>query len=197
MDIIRKIIRKYLREEFNVIGNTLKLNPPYDNIKKTKVGGRDLYILFGDVDYYPNKQSILALKRKSSEIELDYNNYEQFLKEFKRRFDGIEVLRSSDLLVSVETTCPITDEIGNFMDIPYIKNGFGKIDPSFKMRDLNDFEDRKKISNLFKMNFSVGDNKTICVIDDFVTSGSTFKNAFDMLPLDINVVGVCLFQLKS
>lgn len=190
-------LRDNLGEEFNIINNTLTLGVPYDGVKKVNVGGRDVYVLFGDIDYFPNKQAILALKRKSGDIGLDYDSYKDFLGEFKKRFYSIQSLKDSELLVSVETTCPITDEVSKVLELPYVKDGFKKRNPGFKMRDLNDFSDREKIVDLFDLNFSLGDESGICVIDDFITSGSTFRNAFSMLPPELNVVGVCLFQLKS
>ncbi len=193
----RKVIREFIEEKINVIDSKVVLDVPYDGIKKTTVAGRDLYVLFGDIDYFPNKEAILALKRKSDNFKLDYSSYGKFLQEFKKRFNKIAALRDSELLVSVETTCPITAEVANILDIPFIKNGFRKINPSFKMRDINDFKERMSIEDLFDLDFSIDDNKNICIIDDFVTSGSTFKNAFNKLPPGINAVGVCLFQLKS
>lgn len=186
----------FIDEKFNVIQNTLEITEPYDNIQKITIGSKAVYILFGDVDYYSNKQSILAIKRKPSELNLNHESYRNFLEEFKKRFYSIERIRNSDLVVSVETTCPVTSEMASLIDIPFIKDGFKKTIPSFKMKDV-DLSDRAAITNLFDLNFQLGEHKRICVLDDFMTTGTTFKNAFNKLPEGIDSFGVCLFRLRS
>lgn len=201
LNIIRGIIRNvvsesFIGEKFNVIQNTLEITEPYDDIQKITIGDKDVYILFGDVDYYSNKQSILAIKRKPSELKLNHESYYNFLEEFKKRFYSIDKLRNNELVVSVETTCPITTEMSKLIDIPFIKDGFKKTIPSFKMKDV-DLPDRASIKDLFDLNFNLDRYNKICIIDDFMTTGTTFKNAFDKLPKGINSVGVCLFRLMS
>ena len=195
--IIRKYIRGILSEEFKLSGKELTLSEPYDTIKTIKIGNRVVYVIFGDIDYYKNKQAILAIKRKSNELILDGRSYADFLKEFRKRFYSVSNLSDSDLIVSVETTCPVTTEMAGILQIPFIKNGFKKIDPSFKMIDINDFGQRMSISNLFNLDFEFNENDTICILDDFTTSGSTFKNAFEKLPNSVKAFGVCLFKLNS
>lgn len=196
-NILRTYIKKVISEEFDIVSNKLELKEPYDKVEVVEISGRKVYILFGNVDYYNNKQAILAIKRKSTELSLNNKSYEDFLQEFKRRFYSIGELKTTDLLVSVETTCPVTSEMASKLNIPFIKNGFKKIDPSFKMRDINDFSQRLNIDNLFNLDFELKNNETICVVDDFITSGSTFKNAFDKLPPGTKAFGVCLFKLNS
>jgi orotate phosphoribosyltransferase-like protein len=183
-------------EKFNVIQNTLEISEPYDKIQKTKIGKRDVYILFGNVDYYQNKESIKAIKRKSSEINLDHKSYQEFLQEFKRRFNEIEELKASELVVSIDTTSPVTKEMAESVGIPFIESGFKKLDPSLKMKDI-ELKDRLGIKGMFSRNFELPAGKTICVMDDFITTGTSMKNAFDMLSEDVNAVGVCLFKLNS
>ncbi len=117
------------------------------------------------------------------------------MKEFKKRFYSIEELRDSDILASVETSSNINDDIMNIVNKPFIKEGFKKIDNLFKMRSLKT-RDRLKVDNLFNRGFDVEDGDTICVVDDFITSGSTFRNAFQTIPDNVNKVGVCLFYLR-
>ena len=64
------------------------------------------------------------------------------------------------------------------------------------MRDVK-LSDRKNIGDLFTMNFNLNQNVKICVVDDFITTGTSFKNAFDILPERIYGVGMCLFKLNS
>jgi glutamine phosphoribosylpyrophosphate amidotransferase len=185
-----------LKEEFNVINNTLEISEPYDKIQKININGRVVYVLFGDVDYYNNKESIKAIKRKSNEINLNHESYINFLQEFKKRFYSINELKDSDLIVSIETTSPVTKEMAESINIPFSENGFKKQDPSFKMKDV-DLKDRANIKGLFNISFQIPVGKKICVMDDFITTGTSFKNAFDKLPTDTNVIGVCLFKLNS
>jgi hypothetical protein len=185
-----------LKEEFNVINNTLEISEPYDKIQKINISGRVVYVLFGDVDYYKNKESIKAIKRKSNEINLNHESYINFLQEFKKRFYSINELRDSDLIVSIETTSPVTKEMAESINIPFSENGFKKQDPSFKMKDV-DLKDRANIKGLFNISFQIPVDKKICVMDDFITTGTSFKNAFDKLTTDTNVIGVCLFKLNS
>jgi len=58
-------------------------------------------------------------------------------------------------------------------------------------------KDRSNIKDLFNIGFDIPEGKKICVMDDFITTGTSFKNAFDKLPADMNVIGVCLFKLDS
>jgi len=81
------------------------------------------------------------------------------------------------------------------MGLPYVIDGFKKVDPSFKMKDVKS-KDRMKITDIFIKNFDTNDNDSICVLDDFITTGTSFKNAFDKIP-PINVVGACLFKLSK
>lgn len=193
---LRKYIRQVLRESFNVTNNTLEISEPYDTIQKIVIEGKVIYVLFGNVDYYKNKESIKAIKRKSNEINLDHQSYRNFLEEFKRRFYSISELKDSDLVVSIETTSPVTKEMAESINIPFMESGFKKQNPSFKMKDV-DLKDRPNVKDLFNIGFDISQGKKICVMDDFVTTGTSFKNAFDKLPADMNVVGVCLFKLDS
>lgn len=183
-------------EKFSVVQNTLEISKPYDSIQKINVSGIDIYVLFGNVDYYKNKESIKAIKRKSSEINLDHHSYRDFLKEFGKRFYSIPELSNSELMVSIETTSPVTKEMAESVGKPFIENGFKKQDPSFKMKDV-DLKDRLGVNDLFNIGFEIPERKKMCVVDDFITTGTSFRNAFDKLPIDMNVVGVCLFKLNS
>jgi len=193
---LRKYIRQVLKENFNVVDNTLEISEPYDTVQKIVIGGKTIYVLFGNVDYYQNKESIKAIKRKSNELNLDHQSYRNFIEEFKRRFYNIPELSDSDLVVSIETTSPVTKEMAESINIPFVESGFKKQDPSFKMKDV-DLKDRSNIKDLFNIGFDIPQGKKICVMDDFITTGTSFKNAFDKLPADMNVIGVCLFKLDS
>jgi len=198
---LRKYIRNILseaivKEKFNVAQNTLEISKPYNKIEKIKVAGRDVYVLFGDVDYYSNKEAILAIKRKSNELKLDIDAYNAFLKEFYKRFEIINTSRNAEVIVSIETSSPVTNEMANMLKIPFIQNGFKKKDPSIKMKDIS-LGDRSNVKDLFNLNFAPNNSKVICVLDDFITTGTTFKNAFDKLPPDVDAFGICLFRLKS
>jgi len=193
---VRKYIREILKENFNVVNNTLEISEPYDKIQKIVIEGKVVYVLFGNVDYYKNKESIKAIKRKSNEINLDHQSYRNFLEEFKRRFYNIPELSNSDLVVSIETTSPVTKEMAESINIPFVESGFKKQNPSFKMKDV-DLKDRANVKDLFNIGFEIPIGKKICVMDDFITTGTSFKNAFDKLPVDINTIGVCLFKLDS
>ena len=85
-NILRTYIKKVISEEFDTVSNKLELKEPYDKVEIVEISGRKVYILFGNVDYYDNKQSILAIKRKSTELSLNNKSYEDFLQEFKRGF---------------------------------------------------------------------------------------------------------------
>jgi hypothetical protein len=183
-------------EKFNVVQNTLEITPPYDTVQKMTVGNKTIYILFGNVDYYQNKQSILAMKRKPSELKLDHESYLGFLLEFKRRFESIVELKNANLVVSIETTSPVTREMAKTLDVPFMESGFKKNDPLFKMKDV-DLKDRSSITGVFQRNFELPEGNIVCVMDDFITTGTSFKNAFDMLPDNTKTVGVCLFKLDS
>lgn len=203
MDTLRKYIRKVLKEnfveeEFSIVNNTLEVKSPYENVQKTIMGDKTIYILFGNIDYYKgeNREAILAIKRKSNEVNLDGEFYKNFLSEFKTRFNSISELRESEMLISVESTSPTNDDMANSLGIPYVKNGFLKNDSNFKMRSVKPSE-RGSVKDLFKLNANVENKNRICIMDDFITSGSTFKNAFDKLPIGVNAVGVCLFKLIS
>ena len=186
-------LREGLNEKFNVIQNTLDITEPYDSIKSFNINGKKVYALFGDVNYYENRESILAIKRKSNELELNHDSYREILKEFKKRFYSIPELKDSTIIVSIETTSPVTDEIGNLLGKPYEKHGFKKLDSTFKMRDIP-LNKSGEIRNLFNINFNIN-NDVICILDDFITTGSSFKNAFEIIPTEIDSVGVCLFKL--
>jgi adenine/guanine phosphoribosyltransferase-like PRPP-binding protein len=193
---IRRFVRKTLKERFILVQNTLEISEPYDKIQTINIDGRTIYVLFGNVDYYQNRESILALKRKSNELNLDHQSYRNFLEEFKKRFYSISELSDSDLVVSIETTSPVTKEMAESINIPFVESGFKKQNSSFKMRSVLP-KDRPNIKDLFNIGFDIPEGKKICVMDDFITTGTSFKNAFDKLPADMNVVGVCLFKLDS
>jgi len=182
-------------EKFIINNNSIKIQKPFDDIEVININGKNIYVLFGDVDYYENKEAILAIKGKSNSLILNNQSYKKFLNEFKSRFNNIEELKNSDLLISIETTSNINDDLINTINKPHIENGFKKKDPSFKMKDINK-NDRSNLKDLFDINFKI-DNRDMCVIDDFITTGTTFKNSFDLLPGSTNVCGVCLFKLVS
>jgi hypothetical protein len=184
-----------LYEEFIKKDGVVSIVKPYDDIKKINIDGNIVYSLFGDIMYYPNKESILAIKGKSNKLILNNQTYENFLKEFEKRFYSIAELSNSDILVSVETSSNINDDIMNVVNKPFIREGFKKTDNLFKMRSLKN-RDRLKVNNLFNRVFDVENGDSVCVVDDFITSGSTFRNAFQTIPDNINKVGVCLFYLK-
>lgn len=196
---IKKHIKESLREKIDELliinNNEVFIDEPYDNIQTIDINGNKVYILFGDVDYYQNKDAILAIKNKNN-LTVNKNYYNNFLKEFNRRFYSIESLNSSDMVVSIETTAPINIDMIKSTNKPNVTNGFKKIDSGFKMKDI-DIENRKDITNIFYKDFNHDNANTICVVDDFLTSGTSFKNAFDVIPDNINKVGVALFRLKS
>ena len=185
-----------IKEEFNVINNTLEISEPYDKIQKININGKIVYALFGDVDYYNNRESILAIKRKSEELQLDHKAYKMFLQEFEKRFNSIPDLAQSNIIISVETTSPVTREMASVIHKTFIENGFGKNNPEFKMRSVP-ISSRNNVQDLFTLNAELGEHKIVCILDDFLTSGTTFKNAFDKTPEGIQSVGVCLFKLNS
>lgn len=189
---------KYIKlfEQFEIKQNVLDIKEPFDSMKTIKIDNRNVYVLFGDVDYYENKESILALKRKSNTVSINHDNYNHFLLEAKKRFFNIPELKNIDKVISIETTAPITDELANVLKIPYKNHGFLKQDKNFKMKNIP-LDKRSDVKNLFKLDFDIEDNKSICVLDDFITTGTSFKNAFSLIPNNINAVGVCLFVLKS
>ena len=122
---MNKFIKTF--EDFNIVNNkVLEIVEPYDDVKIMEVGGIKVYSLFGEVDYYSNKESILAIKRRSDTLELDDETYTSFLLEARKRFYNIPELRDCDLVVSVQTTCPITDEVASVLYKKYISNGFVK-----------------------------------------------------------------------
>ena len=188
-----KIITTF--EKFTITNNLVKLQKPFDNIDVININGKNIYVLFGDVDYYENKESILAIKGKSDNLILNEQSYNKFLDEFKIRFNSIKELKDSDLLVSIETTSNINTDLVNTINKTYIEDGFKKKDSSFKMKDI-DKENRSNLKDIFDINFKT-DEENICIIDDFITTGTTFKNAFSLLPENINSCGVCLFKLIS
>ena len=181
-------------EEIKIDGNSVKLINPYDKIRKFTVGDRVVYALFGNVGYYNNREAILAIKGMSNTLELNGESYVHFLRTFKKRFDSIEQLANTDMLVSLETSSNINDDIMGVINKPSIKDGFKKINNGFKMRGVPK-ADRRNITGLFNMDFELNDN--ICVVDDFITTGSSFRNAFNIIPDNINAVGVCLFRLED
>jgi orotate phosphoribosyltransferase-like protein len=138
----------------------------------------------------------LAIKGKSENLHVDDSSYNRFLEEFKTRFNSIPELRSCELLVSIETTARVNSDIMERMAIPYVTNGLTKIDKNFRMRLIPKGE-RENVSDIFNLNFDISNNSNICILDDFITTGSSFKNAFIKLPETINKVGVCLFKLDS
>jgi hypothetical protein len=181
-------------EELSVDGNSVKLVKPYDKVRKFNVGNREVYALFGNVDYYNNRESILAIKGKSNILELNGKSYNNFLRVLRDRFYDIVSLAGSDVLVSLETSSNINDDIMKVIGKPSIKDGFKKTDINFKMRGIPK-GDRGNITGLFNLDFELGGS--ICVVDDFITTGSSFRNAFSVIPDDINAVGICLFRLKD
>lgn len=191
----KSLIKRLIREKFDIKQNVLDILEPFDSIKKIKINGKNVYALFGDVDYYENKESILALKRKSN-VKLNNDNYDNFLLEAKKRFLSIPELKNVGTVVSIETTAPITDELSDTLDLPYKKHGFLKQNSNFKMKDVP-LDKRSEVKNLFNLNFDIKNDELICILDDFITTGTSFKNAFSLLPNNVDAVGVCLFILKS
>jgi len=194
---IRKIIlESFIEENINIKNGEVFLEKPFDGVKKYKIGDNFVYVLFGDIDYYANKESILSIKGKSNTFTLNKQYYIEFLNELKKRFYSISELANSDLLVSIETSSSINDDIVKTIDKPYITNGIKKINKNFKMKDI-EVGERNKLTNLFYKDFIHDNVSSICVIDDFLTTGSSFKNSFELIPNDVKKIGVCLFTLKS
>jgi len=185
-----------LYEEFNVDGNQLKIEKPFDDIKTFNINGRKVYALFGDVDYYENRESILAIKGNSDKLELNGQSYMSFLSELRKRFYSIQKLRRSDVLVSIETSSNINDDIISVIGKTSIKDGFKKNNPQFKIRGI-DKSERLNLKNIFNLGFDLDPNQIVCVVDDFITTGSSFRNVFEILPENVKSIGVCLFRLKS
>jgi DNA-directed RNA polymerase subunit H (RpoH/RPB5) len=193
---LQKYIFKLLNEAFAIDGDNLKLVKPFDDVQVISIDGIKVYALFGDIDYYANKEAILTIKGKSNQLILNQQSYQDFLKEFKNRFNAIPELSNADVVASIETSANINGDIVNIIQKPYYKDGFKKNDQTFKMKDIK-VTDRQNISNVFNLNFDASKHATVCVLDDFITSGTSFKNAFATLPSNIDKVGVCLFVLKS
>jgi orotate phosphoribosyltransferase-like protein len=185
-----------IKEKFEIDNGILNISEPYDKIKKVKIGDRFVYILFGDVNYYQNKKSILAIKGNNYDVKVNDESYHNFLVETKKRFNSISKLKQSDIVTSIETTAQVNEHIMNILNKPYIVNGFKKTDSSFKMKDIKNY-DRIKIVDIFTKEFDSKEGDTICVLDDFITTGTSFRNAFDKIPANINAVGVCLFKLTT
>ena len=58
--------------------------------------------------------------------KLDHKAYKMFLQEFETRFSSIPELSQSNVIVSVETTSPVTREMASVIHKPFIENGFNK-----------------------------------------------------------------------
>jgi adenine/guanine phosphoribosyltransferase-like PRPP-binding protein len=199
-NLIKHLLRENLEidEEFIVKNNTIFFTEPFDRIKSFNIGNRKVYAMFGEIDYYSgnNKEAIKAIKNISNIITKNPKSYSNLLKEFNRRFNTIPELASSEKLLGVETSSPVISDLSNAIDKPFINNAFTKIDKTLKMKNI-DIKDREKISNLFELSFDLNDNSKVCVIDDFMTTGTSFKNAFNLIPQEIEAIGVCLFRLIS
>jgi hypothetical protein len=193
----KQLIKRLIREELKVKNNKVSIVPPFDNIKKTTINGRVVYAIFGNLDYYgnDNREAILAMKNISQKLTLDTKTYQKFLIEFKKRFNSIPDLNNTDKVVSLETTASLTKEMGQILNRSFIENGFSKINKELKVRSIKP-EDRHKLDKLFDLNFDIDNHAKICVLDDFITTGTSFKNAFNLIPTDIDAVGVCLFILN-
>ena len=181
-------------EDMMVTGDQVKLVKPYDSIKKYNIDGRTVYSLFGDVNYYDNRESILAIKGKSNVLKLNGESYSKFLLTLKDRFYSIKRLAGVDQMVSLETSSNINDDIMYVIGKPYVKDGFKKVMKDFKMRSIPK-DKRSDISGLFSVNFDMGGS--ICVVDDFITTGSSFRNAFSLIPIEVPIIGVCLFRFED
>lgn len=138
----------------------------------------------------------MAIKGKSNSLELNQNSYSNFLEELKDRFYSIKDLLNSDLLVSIETSSNINRDISQKIGKPYITDGIKKLDKKFKMRDV-ELRNRTTLDNIFYKDFEKDDLESICIVDDFITTGTSFKNAFSLIPKDVKTVGFCLFVLRS
>lgn len=169
------------------------LEPPYDKCKLISVAGRPVYALFGSIDYYPNKEELLSLKYHKSKINKD--KYETFLSEMLHRFNGLE--KTTDLLISIETTSLLINDMAAKLKIPYIEAGFKKLNKEIKMRNIK-MSERGSLPTTLKLDQKLlGKGRHVCLLDDFLSSGTTFKHAFSTLPENVTAYGVCLFKLNS
>jgi predicted amidophosphoribosyltransferase len=98
--------------------------------------------------------------------------------------------------VSIETSSNINDDIISVIGKTSIKDGFKKNNPQFKIRGI-DKSERLNLKNIFNIGFDMNPNQIVCVVDDFITTGSSFRNVFEILPENVKSIGVCLFRLKS
>ena len=110
-EIEKTFFNNQMIEDFQISDNTISIIKPFDTIKKYTINGNSIYSLFGDIDYYENRESILAIKGKSNQLILNQQSYSQFLDELKKRFYSIPDLANSELLVSIQTSSNINDDI--------------------------------------------------------------------------------------
>ncbi len=201
-DIVKKLLtenlNRHVEEEFVIKQNKLFFKKPFAPTKIITINNRKVYALFGDIGYYGdnNKDAIRAIKNISNVITKDENTYKIFLIEFAKRFNSIPELASTETILGVESSSSLLSELANSTNRKFVENAFVKINKSIRMKDINP-KDRGQIENLFKIMFDLSNNENLCVIDDFTTSGTSFKNAFNLIPPEIPVVGVCLFKLNS
>lgn len=200
-DIVKKLVHEnltgYVDEEFIINQNKLFFKKPFPPTKTILINKRKVYAIFGEIEYYSdnNKDVIKAIKNLSKIITKDENSYREFLIEFAKRFNSIPELSSSEIILGVETSSKLLSELANSTNHKFVENAFVKVDKNIRMKEINP-KDRGQIENLFKIMFDLSNNDNLCVIDDFTTSGTSFKNAFNLIPSEIPVVGVCLFKLN-
>jgi predicted amidophosphoribosyltransferase len=103
---------------------------------------------------------------------------------------------TTDLLLSIETSSAINDDINKILDKPFISDGIKKINNNFKMKNIS-LNDRSKLTDIFYSDFISNGENSICVVDDFITTGTSFKHAFNLLPSNVKKIGVCLYLLRS
>jgi hypothetical protein len=186
---------KIFLEKFREENSESIIEPPYGDIKVVDIDGIPVYILFGDIDYKANKEHILTYKggNNTSNMSINRDSYSNFLDELAKRFNSIPELKNSDYIVSLQSSASINNNITVSVDKPFITNGFKKNDPDFKMREI-DLDKRNDINQVFYKDFEYDTNDKVVVIDDFITTGTSFKNAFDTMS-GIKY-GVTLFRLK-
>jgi hypothetical protein len=184
-----------LQEDIDIQQGEVVVRPPYSSTSKKMIGGVPVYVLFGALDYPTHKEALLGLKGSSGYPTPNQKYLKLFWGEVRRRCAEIRELMAAELWISIESQSPLSQNIATSVGKPYIPSGFKKKDPLFKIRSIPKSH-REGVSDFLYLDFPTPTSKSICVVDDFLTTGTTFRQAFQLVPADWEKVGVCLFSLE-
>jgi len=159
-----------------------------------------------DLDYFADRSALYAFQQIPEEIDIilfsenSYYLFDSFIKKLESRFSSKVITISQSIYKTTTDNLKIKDDapIKYLKDLQILLTSLKKKD-TIKLRNDIPLKFRKYFTGFISIRNGVQfENKNILIVDDILTTGSTFLELFEVLKIRgaSNIYGLTLFKFR-